>query len=199
MKFNLTLIVLIACSSLAFGDSSQFTSKAAMRALAKYKEKIKNADKEYYHDLQIAKKSAMKGGDLEEANLIQKELERLKTRFISLEHGKPVEVSVNADRPKLTGVILKKGQKFSLEPNREDRWGGGGTKRGSLCNYMGYKDLGGKWMLMMYRVGKGEGVPVSSGELQVASQDGELTLYAFDSRPAGNSGKIRVSITISPK
>ena len=141
----------------------------------------------------------MKAGELAEANLIQKELERLKTRYVSLEHGKPTEVTVSADNPKATGIMLKKGQKFSLEPNRDDKWGGGGTKKGVLCDYMGYDDRGNEWMRMMFRVGKEEGVPVKAGHLQVAKQDGELTIYAFDERPAGNTGKIRVSVTVSPK
>ena len=95
--------------------------------------------------------------------------------------------------------MLKKGQKFSLEPNRDDKWGGGGTKNGILCDYMGYDDRGNKWMRMMFRLGKEEGVFLEPGHLNIAKQDGELIIYAFDDRPKGNTGKIRVSVTVSPQ
>ena len=70
IKQIVTSLVVIACSSMAFGELPQFTSYAALRVHGKYEKKIKDADIQYYRDLEAAKKSAMKAGELEEANLI---------------------------------------------------------------------------------------------------------------------------------
>lgn len=203
MKQLTSFLVLIACSSIAIGEAPQFKSQSALRAREGYEKRIREADVQYFKDLQTAQSLAMKAGGLDEANLIQKELDKLKIRYVSLEHQKPIEVTVNADhsdsKPRATGIILKKGQKFSFDPNNEDKWSGGGTKDGVFCGYMGYDDRGNKWMRMMYRIGNEQGIPVEAGKLQTTQKDGELFLYAFDDRPEGNIGKIRVSVVMSPE
>ena len=108
------------------------------------------------------------------------------------------EVSVKGDEnsknPCATGIQLKKGQMFYLEPNLDDSWCGRGSKEGVFCNYMGYDDRGNKWMRLMYRVGGGKDVSVEAGKLETADQDGSLFLYAFDGYPEYNLGRIRVKI-----
>ena len=108
------------------------------------------------------------------------------------------EVSVKGDEnsknPCVTGIQLKKGQMFYLEPNLDDSWCGRGSKEGVFCNYMGYDDRGNKWMRLMYRVGRGKDVSVEAGKLETADQDGSLFLYAFDDYPENNLGRIRVKI-----
>jgi hypothetical protein len=194
-----TILILLAFSGWSSAQTPEFTTRDALRAHQDYQKRIKDADIQYYKDLDAAQKVAMKDGKLEEANTIQKEIEKLKGRFVTLEHGNNREVTVSADRPEATGITLKKGQKFSLDPNREDKWGGGGSKKGVLCDFLGYDSRGNKWMHMMYRIGEGKGTPVEEGKLETAQQDGELFLYAFDDKPAGNTGKIRVSVVVSPE
>ena len=108
-----------------------------------------------------------------------------------------VEVSVDATHnqkdPCPTGVVVAAGQTFTLEPNPDDKWCGGGTHRGKLCDYRGYTKKSG-WMTMRWQLGTTSG-DVTSGIPVVATQAGEIQLYADDSKPADNTGAIRVRIT----
>jgi hypothetical protein len=203
MEHSKIFFILIAFSGTAIAEQPQFKSQDALQASKVYEKRVKEADIQYFRDLQAAQILAMMECDLEEANLIQKQLDDIKIRYVLLKHNKPIEVTVNADdsnsMPRATGIILKKGQMFSIDPNRNDTWSGRGTKDGVFCGYMGYDDRGNKWMRMMFRVGDGQGIPVEAGKVQTAQQDGELLLYALDDRPEGNIGKIRVSVVVSPE
>jgi len=191
-KLSVFLIFFIALNVCL--QAEQYIPSDVQRVIDIRKNEIKKIDEQYCAALDKLKRRYTKVGELEYALLVDELIKENKSSMPTF-----TEINVRADRPKATGIMLKKGQKFSLEPNREDKWGGGGTKKGVLCDYMGYDDRGNTWMRMMFRVGKEEGSPVKLGHLQFAKQDGELTIYAFDGLPAGNTGEIRVSITVNPE
>lgn len=207
MKFvmiRLALItILLASIHVGAAASPDFSSTAAKQARDSYEKRISEADVKYYRELQAAQKVAMTSGNLTEANLIQAELDRMKERLVKTAPREKREIVVKAEdtgaAPRATGIKLQKGQRFSLKPSAVDKWTGGGTKKGVFCDYMGYDDRGNTWMRLMWRNGKGKEMPVVSGKILVAENDGELLLYANDGKAAGNEGEIRVNILVSPK
>ncbi len=98
--------------------------------------------------------------------------------------------------PLATGLRVKKGQKFTIYPNKEDKWTGGGTKANLYCGYMGYDDRGNMWMRLHCRVGNAQPEPVVDSKEMTAEADGELFLYAYDDKAAGNVGQIRVAVAL---
>jgi hypothetical protein len=107
----------------------------------------------------------------------------------------PREVTVPAtcNRAKAfpTGVTLKKGERFQLFPNPDDKWTGGGSRARVFCDWQGYS--GGNWMKMFLKIGD-HVEPVASGQTVTSPNDGALELYAEDGKVAQNKGQIRVVI-----
>src|SRR5437868_1136444 len=91
-----------------------------------------------------------------------------------------VEVTVpatrNAKAPVATGVQLAAGQSFTINPNSDDKWNGGGTKKGVWCDYRGYPGKTTGWMAMMWKVGDATG-KVQPDVAVSAKEAGELLLY----------------------
>ncbi len=73
--------ILLAGVHVATAASPDFTSAAAQRARDSYEKRIREADSQYYRDLQAAHKTAMGAEDRAEADLIQAELDRMKKRL----------------------------------------------------------------------------------------------------------------------
>jgi hypothetical protein len=171
-------------------------------------EAVLRIDSTYSKELEKIKVMYTKRGDLEAANAINEliskiDLKEANQEIPSLNQSDPISITVKASdsgkEPKATKVFLKKGQKFSIEPNKKDEWSAsGGTKLGKFCNFMGYPP-GYGWMRMMFRVGDGNGVRVEDNQIITANEDGELFLYANDDYSKGNEGEIRVKINLNPK
>jgi hypothetical protein len=64
-----------------------------------------------------------------------------------------------------------------------------------LCDYHGYPNGRSAWMVMKWRLGSASGT-VKSGDTVVATEDGEIQLYAEDGKPQDNTGSIRTKITV---
>jgi aspartyl protease family protein len=111
---------------------------------------------------------------------------------------KSVEVAVPGDHNRgnavETGFTLKKGQSFTVVPNPEDRWSGGGTKHGKTCDFRGYPDRPNNWMKMYWKIGDSVEL-VDPDKKCVAPADGMLSLFAEDDKPRDNSGQIRATVT----
>jgi len=185
----------------ALSAPQDFRSRRAVEASARYKLAIEKARKRYLAELRGALPAATRSGDLAEANRIKAEIEKTRIKLRKI-HGREREISVtvqatqNGDRACRTKLVLRKGETFTIIPDPSDRWyGGGGSKKGVRCNYMGYTDRG-TWMRMYYQIGKGVPVPVVSGKAQRAGEDGELKLFASDDKAEGNTGEIRVKIVM---
>ena len=101
----------------------------------------------------------------------------------------------NEGSPILTGIHLKKGQKFILNPSRSDSWYGGGSMRGRSTGFRGYPGRG-NWMKMFFKL-KDHKQAVSPGN-HIAANDGELIFYCFDGQVYDNKGRIRVKVVVSP-
>ena len=202
-KILIFATALLGCALVRAEESPQFSSPAAKQARATYEKQVNDAVVRYYRNLQVAQKSAMDARNLNEANLIQMELDQVKGRIVASGGGNRQDTVVQATNydasPRATGIKLRKGQRFTLEPNAEDKWTGGGSKKGVFCDYKGYPDGGNIWMRLMWKIGKAKGEPVVSGKLLTAEEDGELLLFANDGGSDGNEGRIRVNVIISPE
>jgi len=193
----LTLLVLMtAC--VAFAQESDFTSLAAKTAKTKYEGALQEAQRNYLQDLKRALDSAMSSRDIDEANRIRAVVAQIEKDLAALagtlsEKKATVKATQTQADPHKTGIRLKKGQRFRLLPNADDKWTGGGSQAGSFCSYMGHR-LGDPWMRLHYRIGNGNSVPVETGVDYEADTDGELMLFAYDGAAAGNKGQVRVTI-----
>lgn len=112
-----------------------------------------------------------------------------------------VRVPATADKvkPLATEVELKAGERFLIVPNHRDEWSGGGSMRGKFTDFRGYPDSRVDWMKMFWRIGDGKAAEVDPETVHTAEIDGILHLYAEDTNPIGNEGKIRVKITLHPE
>lgn len=100
--------------------------------------------------------------------------------------GRVISVTAAAKTP--AGVELATGDAYTVLVHPADQWGGGGSKGTQTCDYRGYSGNGQGWMSLQATVG---GVPAS---LPAITGAGELVLFAFDERPADNTGSVRVKV-----
>ena len=102
--------------------------------------------------------------------------------------------------PVLIGGVVA-GQRVTVTAKKV-WWSGGGSRKGSYCDWKGYDQTnvnGLPWMALVAAVGNEDhGVKDNSLAFEVKA-DGTLTLFANDSAPDGNDGDAQVTVTVSPK
>ena len=107
--------------------------------------------------------------------------------------------AMNNDKdPCMTEIVLKKGDTIKITPNSRDKWGGGGSRAGSLCSYKGYGKSKRYWMAMQYEIGTMRDY-VKSNRMITVKQDGELMLFCYDGDTTGNVGKIETEVSVTRK
>jgi aspartyl protease family protein len=112
------------------------------------------------------------------------------------------EVAVAAIRtqsnPFATGILLKAGQPFAIDPNVEDTWSKQtGSHAGKPCDFRGYADRPGL-LAMKWKIGDSVGTVVY-GDRVIAPATGELFLFCSDDQPAQNQGSVRATIDLKPQ
>jgi len=97
-----------------------------------------------------------------------------------------------------TGVELKAGQPFAIEPNVDDTWSKQtGPHAGKPCDFRGYADRPGL-LAMKWKIGDSVGT-VIYGDRVIAPASGELYLFCSDDKPAENQGSIRATVDLNPQ
>lgn len=183
-------------------------------SLARFEAEVleKQADvaRQTMQQLEDLRLSLTQAGELEQAQRADARLKELAEKWAdqqpsSLMPGgavREVNATVRADRnranPVDTGVQLTAGERYQIVPNERDRWSGGGTKRNETCDFRGYPDSRVNWMRMFSRLGEAQPVPVDPEQVLTADEDAALYLYAEDSGPDDNTGRIRVQIVVNP-
>lgn len=185
------IVVLLVCSTILAAPATKPTSKPAKATLKELHVKRRELQ------ARIAKLNA----ELADVNsqigktIAQKIRDEkiLIARLPRQEFG--IHASHNEGRACPTGIKLKKGQRFIVYPNRDDRWCGGGSKRGIFCDYRGYPRR--MWMKMHWKVGPAK-APVSPSEQVTAAAEAELKFFSVDHDVTGNYGTIRVRVVVIP-
>ena len=201
---------------------SSFTKQASTHEAIKAKNIISLTLK-YDKALERLQKSLVSSSKLDDAKAIQEERKGVKeskpytsaSKYVTELAAKTPKISssiikktekykitvsaMNIDKdPCETEISIEKGDKIKITPNSKDKWGGGGSKTGSLCSYKGYGKSKKYWMAMQYEIGKTRDY-VTSGKVITVEEGGELMLFCNDGDAGGNVGKIETEVSVIRK